>query len=314
MDLTRWEQWLDRYTGTRRETAALHLLIDGEQFFPRLQKAIAQATNHIRFESFIFDRDDTAVSMAEQLKQCSTHVETTVLMDRLGSVTAAFSTHVSPLPEHFVPPASITSFLKNRSGVSVRHFLDPWFRVDHAKVYMVDGRQAWLGGMNIDRDYKLEWHDVMIEIDGPLVRSLERSFQRHWAHAGPLGDFGYVMSLLRQGPCCETDSFQPGCIQVRRLPTRTFWKPFSAAVQGAIQRSQSYVYVENPYLFDRSIIRDLIRARSRGVDVRVILPRTNDSKAGGRSNLVVADLLLSHGVRMFFYPGMTHVKSILVDG
>ena len=35
---------------------------------------------------------------------------------------------------------------------------------------------------------------------------------------------------------------------------------------------------------------------------------------GGRSNLVVADLLISHGVRVYFYPGMTHVKALLVDG
>ena len=50
------------------------------------------------------------------------------------------------------------------------------------------------------------------------------------------------------------------------------------------------------------------------MDVRVILPRVNDLKAGGRSNLVAANYLLEHGVRVYFYPGMTHVKALLVDG
>jgi len=33
-----------------------------------------------------------------------------------------------------------------------------------------------------------------------------------------------------------------------------------------------------------------------------------------RSNLVLANYLLEHGVRVYFYPGMTHVKALLVDG
>jgi phosphatidylserine/phosphatidylglycerophosphate/cardiolipin synthase-like enzyme len=49
------------------------------------------------------------------------------------------------------------------------------------------------------------------------------------------------------------------------------------------------------------------------VDVRVVLPRVNDLKSGGRSNLVIANYLLGRGVRVFFYPGMTHVKALLVD-
>ena len=30
--------------------------------------------------------------------------------------------------------------------------------------------------------------------------------------------------------------------------------------------------------------------------------------------MVIADYLIEHGVRVFFYPGMTHVKALLVDG
>ena len=36
--------------------------------------------------------------------------------------------------------------------------------------------------------------------------------------------------------------------------------------------------------------------------------------AGGRSNLVIANYLMEHGVRVYFYPSMTHVKALLVDG
>jgi cardiolipin synthase A/B len=314
MDLVRWEKWLDCYTGTRSEPGRLALLIDGEQFFPRLQEAIAGATNHIRFESFIFDRDDVATGIADRLKERSTHVQTQVLMDRLGSLAAGLSPPATPLPDDFVSPPSITSYLRNGSDVHVRHFLNPWFSTDHSKIYLVDGAQAWLGGMNIGREYRVEWHDLMVEASGPVVDSLENAFGRHWAHEGPWGDLGYVVAWLNQAQPISTTPPPVGpWIPVRRLPTRTFWKPFSAAVQTSIREARNYIYVENSYLFDRRVIRGLVRARHRGVDVRVILPRVNDFKAGARSNLVTANFLLAHGVRVFFYPGMTHVKALMVD-
>jgi phosphatidylserine/phosphatidylglycerophosphate/cardiolipin synthase-like enzyme len=102
-------------------------------------------------------------------------------------------------------------------------------------------------------------------------------------------------------------------IPVRRLPTRTAWKPFLTAVLGSIRQARDYIFVENPYLFDKRVVASLVQARGRGVDVRVVLPRVNDLKAGGRSNLVIANYLLQNGVRVYFYPGMTHVKAMLVD-
>ena len=195
----------------------------------------------------------------------------------------------------------------------MRPFLNPWFSADHSKLYLVDGTQAWLGGMNVGREYRYEWHDVMVELHGPVVASLEDEFRRSWAHEGLLGDLGYVAELAR-GPRKAVPS-QPSdhWIKMRLLPTKTAWKPFSAAVQGAIGDAQSYIYLENPYLFDKRVIIALVRARNRGVDVRVVLPRFNDLKPGARSNLVLANYLLEHGVRVYFYPGMTHVKALMVD-
>jgi cardiolipin synthase len=313
MDLIQWEAWLDRYTGTRQEDGSLDLLLDGERFFPRLREAIAKATNSIHFDVYIFDKDDVGVGVADQLKQRSGQVEVKVILDRLGSIGAGLVPPGTPLPEDFVFPASISSYLRADSRVRVRPFLNPWFSSDHSKVYLVDGTHAWLGGMNLGREYRYEWHDSMVELQGPVVASLEDEFRRDWAHAGALGDLAYVAELASgQKKTAALPGTAPW-IKMRLLPTKTAWKPFSAAVVGAMRKAQSYIYVENPYLFDKRVITDLVRARNRGVDVRVVLPRVNDFKAAGRSNLVTANYLLQHGVRIYFYPGMTHVKALLVD-
>jgi cardiolipin synthase len=278
-----------------------------------LRQAIATATNQIHFDVYIFDKDDVAVDFADQLKHRSRDVEVRVILDRMGSIAGGASPPATPMPEDFAPPRSIVTYLRQDSRVQVRPFLNPWFSSDHAKTIIVDNRVAWLGGMNIGREYRYEWHDLMVELGGPVVSSLETDFRREWAYCGPLGDLAYGLTVLKGSPKATTP--EPGAwIPVRLLPTRTGWKPFATAVLGALRQAQRRIYVENPYLFDKRVIVALVKARSRGVDVRVVLPCVNDFKAGGRGNVVIANYLIQHGVRVYFYPAMTHVKALLVDG
>jgi phosphatidylserine/phosphatidylglycerophosphate/cardiolipin synthase-like enzyme len=314
MDLTAWESWLDKYTGTRLEEGSLSLQIDGDQFFGRFQEALTRATNSIHLLMYIFDRDDVAVSIADLLRERSAGIDVKVILDRLGSVGGGTVPPGTPLPEDFTPPVSISAYLKRDSRVQVRPYLNPWFSSEHSKVLMVDSAVAWLGGMNLGREYRYEWHDLMVELRGPVVGTLEADFRREWAHCGPWGDLAYTAAVLASARKTNTWSNSEGWVQVRLLPTRTAWKPFSAAVQASFRKARNHIYIENPYLFDKRIILGLVQARKRGVDVRVILPRVNDFKAGGRGNLVIANYLIERGVRVYFYPGMTHVKALLVDG
>jgi phosphatidylserine/phosphatidylglycerophosphate/cardiolipin synthase-like enzyme len=62
------------------------------------------------------------------------------------------------------------------------------------------------------------------------------------------------------------------------------------------------------------VISELIEARKRGVDVRVILPTSNDSGFMNSANLLAARAFLNNGVRVYGYPGMSHVKAAIYDG
>ena len=55
-------------------------------------------------------------------------------------------------------------------------------------------------------------------------------------------------------------------------------------------------------------------ARHRGVDVRVILPRQCNWKTMSRSNVLAANEMLANGIRVYMFPGMSHVKAAVIDG
>lgn len=314
MNLAAWEKWLDGHTGTERERGSLRLLINGERFYPVFADRVAEAARSIDVHVCIFDRDDVAVEVADCLKQRSTNVPVRVLLDHNSSRSSGNAPPATPMARDFTPPKSISGYLKADSHVRVRPFLNPFMTSDHSKVYLVDGRYAYIGGMNLGREYRYEWHDMMAEVEGPVVDSLQREFNKNWAHAGALGDFAFAEASLcgKRPQAAETN--RSDFIDLRRIYTKTGRRQIWHAELESIARAQSYVFLENPYLFDNAVIVALVKARLRGVDVRVVLPSGNDLSAGEGSNLVTANYLIKHRVRVYLYPGMTHVKAILADG
>jgi cardiolipin synthase len=59
---------------------------------------------------------------------------------------------------------------------------------------------------------------------------------------------------------------------------------------------------------------ELAKARRRGVDVRVILPTRSNHGPVNSSNQVAINQMLEHGIRVYKYPGMTHIKAAVFDG
>jgi len=62
------------------------------------------------------------------------------------------------------------------------------------------------------------------------------------------------------------------------------------------------------------MLYELARARKRGVDVRVILPLAGNHGPVNQSNILAANAMLANGIRVFLYPGMSHVKAAVFDG
>lgn len=310
MDLGEWERHLDQLTGRGPTGGTIDYLIGGERFFTRFVDEVSGAERSIDLRTYIFDNDDYAAQIARLLKRKSSEgVEVRILLDGLGTILATGADDES-MPKDYVPPASVHQFLEHGADIRVRQARNPWMAGDHVKTTIIDSRVAFTGGMNIGREYRYAWHDMMMEVQGPVVDVLEREFNDAWVHAGPTGDFGYFFHKLRPHRMREEGTGYP----VRVLFTRPGNAEIFRAQRDAIRRARGYIYVENAYMTDDAMLYELARARKRGVDVRVIMPLVGNHGPINQSNALAANAMMEQGIRVFVYPGMSHVKAAVFDG
>jgi cardiolipin synthase len=309
MDLAAWEAQLDDLTGRTASAGRLEYLVDGATFFPRLIDRIGTARESVWLRVYIFDNDDYATGIADLLRRRAQDVEVRVLVDGLGTLGAGMASSPS-LPHDHVPEPSITRYLAQGSRVKVRSVANVWLAGDHTKTILVDGETAFLGGMNIGREYRYDWHDLMVEVSGPVVGEIGASFRRAWSDAGWFGDLRRFFARDQAEPLPAGPDDYP----VRLLYTRPTEAQILRAQIAATRRARQRIYLENPYLTSDAMIYELVQARRRGVDVRVILPYRTDSGLITRSNALAANTMLRHGIRVYIYPGMSHLKAAVYDG
>jgi cardiolipin synthase len=201
-------------------------------------------------------------------------------------------------------------YLRRDSGVQVRSRHNVWFSSNHAKLVVVDGATAFVGGMNLGREYRYDWRDMMVEVHGPLVHELERQFARAWTRTRFLSDFFLLAEdSAEPGTNCTPD--QP---RFHILETTPFRHEIYKAQLFAARNASHHIYVENPYMWNTKFIYSLCEARHRGVDVRVTASMSVDFETVSGATRVALNTLIRHGVRVFLYPGMTHVKAAVYDG
>lgn len=318
MDVAAFEALLDRQLQPRRAPGKVSLLIDGPEYFSRLTQLFREAREPVDVQLYIFDRDDFAVQMADELKQTSQRVPVRVLYDDLGSLQAGYTDPKAPSPAGFKPPADIAHYLREDSSIRVRKLPNVFLTSTHTKIITFGPSLAHLGGMNIGKEYLSEWHDMMAEVQGPVVALLQAEVDHSWKRASLLGDWQHLLPSGGSdgGDSSSTSASIPpekGAYDIRVFRTKPFDFEIQKAIHLAIDNARQRVWIENAYFTDDTIVRKLIAARERGVDVRIVLPIDSNAKVLSENNEATAAVMFAHGIRIFVYPRMTHVKAGLFD-
>lgn len=289
----------------------VRFLVGGEEAFGRMEAEVVAATNRIDLQTYIFDNDSYAVQFADLLRERNAEqVQVRILLDSLGSRRAWRVVPPAAPPPPYGMDYNIVRHLKRDSTIQVRRSHNIWLSSDHVKFLIVDGRVAFLGGMNIGWQYRYDWRDMMSELRGPVVREIETHFEGAWGRAGWFSDLKLLMNRRARREGYEEIM---GDAEIYPLITTPWRHGVFRVMLDAIEQARQRVFIENPYLWNKQILYALCAARHRGVDVRVVLPLESNIEIGRGADRVAANTLLRHRARVFLYPGMTHKKATIID-
>jgi cardiolipin synthase len=281
-------------------------LFNGEAAYPAMLEAIGRARESINLSSYIFDGDGIGADFVACLKAAAERgVEVRVIIDALGEKYSRISARKALAGsgvclERFLP-------LRHGAYINLRN---------HRKLLIVDGSEAFTGGMNIRGQRQTFWftlppaiHDLHFRVQGPVVADLQRAFLEDWhfVTGERLDSPRFFPPVACQGAAlarCISDG-----------PDREFRK-LEQIIMGALSCAGKSVLIMTPYFVpDRPMTAALITTALRGVDVRIVLPGTNNLPFVHWASRALLGELLSNGVRVFYQPPpFVHTKLFMVDG
>ncbi|MDB5350496.1 MAG: Phosphatidylserine/phosphatidylglycerophosphate/cardiolipin synthase-like protein [Planctomycetota bacterium] len=287
--------------GGPKTPARLSPLYSSESAYGALLDLIAGSRCRIDLMMFGWDDDDAGRAVAGALiARARDGVLVRILIDRGGYVSGVGNAHVPQGHPTFLDR------LKAESNIRVIEAPDPCFRFDHRKLVVSDDRIAWSGGMILTAAAVHKWHNFAFLAEGEIVHQYAAVFSERWEELGG----------CRATRCPEaetTHSASPNAA-VRMVRTDVDERSLKEAVYGAVDTARHHIYIQNCYFSDQILVKKLVAARARGVDVRAVLTMRGDVGVFNRYTALTANRLLRGGARVYVYPAMTHVKAMSVDG
>lgn len=317
------------------------LLQDGAQTYPAELAAIRGAKSFIHLEIYIFEAGAAGEEFADALiERRRAGVEVRVLYDGVGSLDTPkeFFDRMKQAGIDVLAFNPVTPGRFVRKGVALDHR-------DHRKLIVVDGRIAFVGGINISDVYgslprgpagstpssgassggsapgggkeesreaveQRPWRDTQVRIEGPAVAQLERSFLEQWAKESkhPLEkDARY----FPQVPAVGHELVRA----IAGTPDEGVDAAYVALVS-AIENAESEVRIMNSYFVPAKDLREALEgAARRGVKVELVLPSHLDSWVVLEAGRSFYTELLESGVHIYEREGrMLHSKVATIDG
>jgi cardiolipin synthase len=287
--------------GNRVET-----LVNGNRIFPAMLQAIREARNTITFETYIYWRGEVANQFADALIQKAKEgVSVKVLLDWVGSL---------PMDEN------LTERMK-AAGVEVVKFRPvSWTTVDrvnnrtHRKLLITDGRIGFTGGVGIGDEWNgdartpEEWRDNHYRVEGPAVAEMQAAFAEHWLEAT-----GELLMGDRYFPAIAPAGDREAQIVLSSTDQRNV---MHLMLMTALAAAEKTIRLGTPYFVpDEVTRRQLLEARSRGVEIDIIVPGQNtDARLVQKASRHFWGELLEAGIRIHeFDQTMYHSKIVVVD-
>jgi cardiolipin synthase len=301
------------------------LLRNGEQYFPALVAAIDAARTEVHLETYIYANDETGSLVADALARAAARgVATRLLVDGFGAKDFAprFRAMLAAAGAEllvFRPQVSPWPFWKQRSRL----------RRMHRKLACIDGRVAFVGGINIIDDFHTPepsppQFDYAVRVEGPLAARVRAEAARLWARVAwaNLGrrwrGFDLLSGRFRRHapplPDAPAAGAQRAALVLR--DSLRHRRDIENAYLEQIDAARTEVVLANAYFFPaRRFRRALLEAARRGVNVTLLLQGKADHPVGHYASRALYRSLLAAGIRIHeYHPSLMHAKVAVFDG
>jgi cardiolipin synthase len=283
------------------------VLQNGDEIFPAMLKAIRAAQRTITFETYIYWSGRTGEEFAQALiERARAGIKVHLMLDWLGSEKMS--------PELL---AQMTG-----AGVEIeRYHALHWYSLGklnnrtHRKVLIIDGKMGFTGGVGIadqwagyaqDPDH---WRDMHFLVQGPVVAQFQAAFLDNW--------------IKTTGRVLNGEDYFPALSSAGELKMHMFMSSPAGGSESmrlmylmAITAAEQSIDIEAAYFIpDPLMSRELLKARARGVKIRILLPDKHiDSETVRVATKRAWGPLLESGVEIHEYePTMLHCKMLIFD-
>ena len=299
---------------------AVRLYLDQPYFDEGLLPAIAAAESSIHIAMFCWDNKPLARSVVDLLiakKRANPNLHVRVIVDDFGS-NGLFPWTAERVHWRRMQAAGIDVAL----GSIVRDGLE------HRKLILIDGKQAFVGGSCFTEEYykpKLpnsqvpEYHDFGVGLTGSGVRALQAAFLQSWMLRGrgletDVTDSVLVQRYFPTGPRDTTPRGKTPLKVINGIP----WvdKGIESVLVEAVDAASQTLDITFPYMLIPPFVEALFRAARRGVKMRLLVPGHDgmDFKPAWYAfRAVCGDLLKAGDVEIYEFNQYTHVKLMVAD-
>ncbi|TVZ59314.1 cardiolipin synthase [Flavobacteriaceae bacterium MAR_2010_105] len=283
------------------------VLKNGEVKFKQLLKDLKAAKHHIHLEYYILKDDHIGSRVLDIIcEKASKGLEVRFTYDDVGSsLSASSKKKLKESGVQFYPfmPVLFSGFTGKMN-----------YR-NHRKIAIIDGKIAYVGGINISDNYinsetkRDYWRDTHLRISGDAVKSLQIQFLTTW-------DF------VSDEPLKITSRFFPEleiednlALQIAASGPDSNRATIMEAIFTAITTAEDYIYITTPYFIPNPQIFTALQVASKSdIDVRLIIPKDSDSWAAEYATNSFLEPLLEAGVKVYrYHKGFIHAKTMVVD-
>ncbi|MBA3695308.1 MAG: cardiolipin synthase ClsB [Methylotenera sp.] len=297
----------------------IELLRNGSDYFPALATAIDKARLEIYLQTYIYADDETGKLIGDALVQAAKRgVKVHLLIDGFGS---------KELPRNFLQELKA-------GGVEARFYrpqVSPWsfkrsrLRRLHRKVVAIDGKIAFVGGINIINDCEIPDKtpprlDYSLRIEGNLLGQITASVKKMWQRTYWTSSWtsGWTSSQLQKRtlPISSVEVLPDNDVEAAFvIRDNIFHKhDIEQAYLYAIRHAKTEIILANAYFMPgRRFRQALIFAAKRGVTVKLLLQGRMEYFLMFATHAFY-NILLKNGIEIYEYrEGYMHSKVAVID-